>query len=81
VLEVDTSELSDDALKGAQERALEVIRNRIDTMGLTEPIIYPESGNNASSFRFPASRPTTARARSRFCKARRSSNSAWCIPR
>ncbi len=31
-----------DALKKAQERALEVIRNRVDGMGISEPIIYPE---------------------------------------
>lgn len=31
-----------DAMKKAQERALEVIRNRVDGMGLSEPIIYPE---------------------------------------
>jgi SecD/SecF fusion protein len=31
-----------DALKEAQGRALEVIRNRIDRLGIAEPIIYPE---------------------------------------
>ncbi len=31
-----------EAIKKAQERALEVIRNRIDGMGISEPIIYPE---------------------------------------
>ncbi len=30
------------ALKEAQLRALEVIRNRIDILGISEPIIYPE---------------------------------------
>ncbi len=31
--------------KEAQERALEVIRNRVDGMGIAEPIIYPEKHN------------------------------------
>ncbi|MBU0677440.1 MAG: protein translocase subunit SecD [Verrucomicrobia bacterium] len=41
-LQVDTSELTDDAKKDAQARALEVLRNRVDAMGISEPIIYPE---------------------------------------
>jgi SecD/SecF fusion protein len=32
-------------VKEAQERALEVIRNRVDGMGIAEPIIYPEKHN------------------------------------
>lgn len=32
-------------LDGAQARALEVIRNRVDNLGIAEPIIYPERGN------------------------------------
>jgi SecD/SecF fusion protein len=32
-------------VKEAQERALEVIRNRVDGMGIAEPIIYPEKNN------------------------------------
>ena len=32
-------------LEGAQGRALEVIRNRIDTLGISEPIIYPGKDN------------------------------------
>ncbi len=31
-----------EALQNAQERALEVIRNRIDGLGIAEPAIYPE---------------------------------------
>ena len=32
-------------VKEAQSRALEVIRNRVDGMGIAEPIIYPEKDN------------------------------------
>jgi SecD/SecF fusion protein len=32
----------DPAMSEAQKRALEVIRNRVDGMGIAEPIIYPE---------------------------------------
>ena len=32
-------------LKGAQGRALEVIRNRVDNLGIAEPIIYPGKDN------------------------------------
>ena len=46
VLEVDTSTLEPNALKDAQARALEVIRNRVDAMGVSEPVIYPEPNNN-----------------------------------
>lgn len=42
VLQVDTSELTDDEIRDAPERALEVIRNRVDALGGTEPIIYLE---------------------------------------
>ena len=39
VLRVDTSKLSAEARKGAVERALEIIRNRIDEFGVKEPSI------------------------------------------
>lgn len=39
VLEVDKSKLSDEEKKGATERALEIIRNRVDQFGVTEPVI------------------------------------------
>ena len=39
VLRVDTSKLPEDAKAGAPERALEVIRNRIDLFGVSEPSI------------------------------------------
>ncbi len=53
LLEVDTSALEPNALKDARERALEVIRNRIDAMGIAEPIIYPEAGNNRIVVQIP----------------------------
>jgi SecD/SecF fusion protein len=39
VLQVDTSELPDEAKKDAHERVLEIIRNRIDEFGVKEPTI------------------------------------------
>lgn len=39
VLEVDTSELAEDVAKKATDRAITIIRNRIDKMGLSEPLI------------------------------------------
>jgi SecD/SecF fusion protein len=45
VLEVDTSSLTPDAARDAHTRALEVIRNRVDNMGIAEPVIYTEPGN------------------------------------
>ncbi len=39
VLEVDKSKLSDEEKKGATDRALEIIRNRIDQFGVSEPTI------------------------------------------
>lgn len=32
-------------VKAAQEQALEIIRNRVDALGIAEPIIYPEHDN------------------------------------
>lgn len=45
VLQVDTSELDSDASHDAPARAMEVIRNRVDAMGVAEPVIYSEPGN------------------------------------
>jgi SecD/SecF fusion protein len=45
VLQVDTSEIDADAARDAQARAIEVIRNRVDAMGVAEPVIYAEPGN------------------------------------
>ncbi|MFH0953006.1 MAG: protein translocase subunit SecD [Verrucomicrobiota bacterium] len=53
VLEVDTSSLEAPAVKDAQARALEVIRNRVDAMGVSEPIIYPEPRNNRIIVQIP----------------------------
>lgn len=39
VLKIDTSKLSEDAKKDAADRAVEVIRNRIDQFGVREPSI------------------------------------------
>jgi len=39
ILKVDTSKLSDKAKEDAVERALEIIRNRIDQFGVREPLI------------------------------------------
>ncbi len=43
VLEVDKSKLSEEEAKGAEERALEIIRNRIDQWGVAEPVIQKTS--------------------------------------
>ena len=40
VLEVDKSKLKPEEAEDAQERALEIIRNRVDQFGVTEPIIH-----------------------------------------
>ena len=45
VLEVDTSKLSPSEAKDAPQRALEVIRNRIDQFGVVEPIIQLQGQN------------------------------------
>ena len=45
VLQVDISQLSSEQASDAAERALEVIRNRVDAMGVSEPVIYTEPGN------------------------------------
>ena len=44
VLEVDDSELSDDAKKDAMDRAIEILRNRIDQFGVAEPVIQNQGG-------------------------------------
>jgi len=41
VLEIDKSELKDGQEEGVQRRSLEIIRNRVDKYGLSEPLIYP----------------------------------------
>ncbi len=42
-LEIDASQLPEGSdIKDARDRALEVIRNRVDSMGVAEPNIYPD---------------------------------------
>ena len=45
ILKVDTSKVPLEARKDAPERALEVIRNRIDEFGVKEPIIHLQGEN------------------------------------
>ncbi|MGB2600508.1 MAG: protein translocase subunit SecD [Candidatus Omnitrophota bacterium] len=52
VLEVDTSKLTKNAAKDAPQRALEVIRNRIDQFGVLEPVIQLQ-GNNRLLVQLP----------------------------
>jgi SecD/SecF fusion protein len=42
VLEVDDAGLSDDAKKDAMDRAIEILRNRIDQFGVAEPVIQSQ---------------------------------------
>jgi SecD/SecF fusion protein len=42
VMEVDQSQLKEEELKGAVNRALEIIRNRVDQLGVTEPEILKQ---------------------------------------
>ena len=42
LLRVDTSKLSPEAAKDARDRAVEVVRNRIDEFGVKEPLISPQ---------------------------------------
>lgn len=53
VLEVDMKDLEDNAKTDAPERALEVIRNRIDARGTREPIIYLEPKQNRIILQIP----------------------------
>ncbi|MFC1480508.1 protein translocase subunit SecD [Candidatus Omnitrophota bacterium] len=52
ILEVDTSKLSQNEAKDAPQRALEVIRNRIDQFGVLEPVIQLQ-GNNRLLIQLP----------------------------
>ncbi len=45
VLEVDKSKLSPEEAKGAVDRALEIIRNRVDQFGVSEPLIQRQGEN------------------------------------
>ncbi|MCA1809481.1 MAG: protein translocase subunit SecD [Kiritimatiellia bacterium] len=44
------------AVREAQEKALEIIRNRVDALGVAEPIIYPEQ-HNRIAVQIPGSSP------------------------
>jgi protein-export membrane protein SecD len=45
VLQVDQSKLSDSEKRDAPERALEIIRNRVDQFGIAEPLIHKQGGD------------------------------------
>jgi SecD/SecF fusion protein len=45
VLEVDASKLGPAEAKDAIDRAIEIIRNRVDQFGVAEPLIQKEAGN------------------------------------
>jgi len=53
VIEVKMDDLSEDAKKDAPQRALEVIRQRVDAVGTREPIIYLESQRNRIVVQLP----------------------------
>lgn len=42
VLEIDKSKLKEEELKGALDRALQILRNRIDELGVTEPEVVKQ---------------------------------------
>ncbi len=44
VLEVEHSELDDDARKDAMDRAIKILRNRVDQFGVSEPVIQKQGG-------------------------------------
>ncbi|MFH2055953.1 MAG: protein translocase subunit SecD [bacterium] len=45
VLEVDRTELDEEAAKEARDRALQIIRNRVDEFGVSEPEIFPQGSD------------------------------------
>ncbi|MBU0478643.1 protein translocase subunit SecD [bacterium] len=56
VLAVDTKGMSGKEAKDVQERALVVIRNRIDEFGVAEPIVIPVKGRNRIIIELPGIR-------------------------
>ncbi|MDO9464663.1 MAG: protein translocase subunit SecD [bacterium] len=56
VLAVDTEGMSRKEAKDVQERALVVIRNRIDEFGVAEPIVIPVKGRNRIIIELPGIR-------------------------
>jgi protein-export membrane protein SecD len=53
VLEVDRTNLDENAAKDATDRALEIIRNRVDEFGVSEPVIQKQ-GNDRIVVELPA---------------------------
>jgi protein-export membrane protein SecD len=45
VLRVDQSKLNENERSDASDRALEIIRNRVDQFGITEPLIHKQGGD------------------------------------
>ncbi len=45
VLQVDKSKLKENEKRDAVDRALEIIRNRVDQFGITEPLIHKQGGD------------------------------------
>jgi SecD/SecF fusion protein len=45
VLQVDQSKLNENERSDASDRALEIIRNRVDQFGITEPLIHKQGGD------------------------------------
>jgi len=45
VLQVDKSKLKENERRDAVDRALEIIRNRVDQFGITEPLIHKQGGD------------------------------------
>jgi SecD/SecF fusion protein len=52
VMEIDKSKLEEEEIKGAINRALEIIRNRVDQLGVTEPEILKQ-GNDRIMVQLP----------------------------
>ena len=53
LLQVDMSDLEEDERVDAPQRALEVIRNRVDAFGGTEPVIYLQPGSDRIVVQIP----------------------------
>jgi len=68
-LEVVEEELADGNVTDARDRAIEIIRNRVDSMGVAEPNIYPD-GDSRIVVQIPGMKAEDrARARENISKA------------
>jgi SecD/SecF fusion protein len=68
-LEVVKEELADGNVSDARDRAIEIIRNRVDSMGVAEPNIYPD-GDSRIVVQIPGMKAEDrARARENISKA------------